>query len=117
MSKAPWKREPETGIPENWITEDRLDDRGRFIHPEGCNCGYYSAARAAGFGDRLDKFNDAIFTGVGSYWHLVPVRLEDGHVVFFTHTDSAAAGRENYKQAAKARQLAGKKAIDVTPGY
>lgn len=117
MSKKQWPMNPETGVHEDWLPEDHLDDNGNFIYLDGCNVAGKGIPRFLGY--PRYKFDEKLTMGTGSYWHLEKIRLNKNRgTMYCTHTDSLEAGRKEYDKAAKERMFAGKriKPTDVSGG-
>lgn len=119
MSRDKWKRDPLTGISVKKLrSTDYANHYGEFKAHEFSGCNLFdvrSIAHAAGL-SRPDNFKRAL-TDTSSHFHLHALKDDDGKVLSYaTHVDSAFAGGESYRQAAKARMFAGKKPTDVSSG-
>ena len=119
MSKGPQKRCPWTG--ERKAVIDYLDDN--FLTSDGSfnpdvyrDCDVFdirSFAAAAGFRD-WGYFRDQILTNAGSHWHVhrhsfTVYRPDEGTEraeIYATHSNSAAAGGENYRAFQKEQRRA-----------
>jgi len=114
MAKNRWKRDPLTGL-----TRKQLEDLpGRYVTRDGLfncaalpDCNLYDVrtiAAEANYDARY--FRDVVLTHSGSPFHVHKISAEnaDGSkgriLVYATHTDSAHAGREQFRAATMARQ-------------
>jgi hypothetical protein len=128
VSKKAWRRCPVSGISLAKLQfSDALRDDGAgletALYPD-CNVfAEREIAEAAGFG-RVDHWKARALCG--SFFHLRPITAIDAdgrvyRVGWATHTQSARWGGEKYREAARARQLAGRpggrpRASDVSAG-
>ncbi|MFZ2541130.1 MAG: hypothetical protein WAW75_05070 [Gallionella sp.] len=99
------------------MLSDFASFQGDFKKESFQDCNLYGTRNIfshAGF-TRADKFIDAL--DVGSHWHLHQIINDDGKILgYVTHINSAQAGGENYRIAARQRMVAGKKITDVSSG-
>lgn len=122
MSKGPWKRCKISGISLVKLRgTDYLSDTGEFKTWWFSDCDLFDVRSIAaadpdeGF-TRVDDFLKRVVTDPSSPIHLHQLINDDGHGIgYATAQNSAERGWKNYRSAAKARQLAGKRpAWDVS---
>ena len=117
MSKGPWKRCQTTGI-RIALLPDRYKVGGDFDRSQFPDCDLFdlrTIAAAAGL-PRVDDFKRRVMTDPTSPIHLWPIYDDFGVLGWATATNSAEQGGRNYRSAASARQLAGKRVTEVSGG-
>lgn len=127
MSKGKWPRELVTGILEKDLPDKYLNMDGVFDTSSYSDSDLLGDRNiAAALGLRPDKFQEMI-SSPGSHFHAHQINAENRTVIgdiahagrvigHITHTDSAQAGMESYRDAARERMVSGKKPTDVSGG-